>query len=228
MAETTIVGVDFSGAADRNATWVTKATLQNDTLIVNSCYRPSLARDKALQALEKLLRELLPCAVAALDFPFSVPQKFAEKLVPNPSTMPDVWRAVANIKDYSQFDKLRRCFVEHNGAMMRRGDAHFGGPFSPLKAVNPDMLPMTFYGMRMLHSLWQNSGCRIPPEPCGDRRGPILFETMPGVLLRIFVLPHEKYKKTYRDQKVARKNRETILAGLSDKKTTGVSLENLT
>ena len=216
MADTQVLGVDFSGAEISNTTWVTKAVLQDKTLSVKCCYRPSRNRNEAYETLEKRLLELSPSAVVALDFPFSVPRKFAEEFVRDPLTMRDVWSAVAN-KGYNEFDKLRRSFVERHGEMTRRGDAHFGGPFSPLKAVNPDMLPMTFHGMRMLHKL-RKAGFRVPPLGDDGCEGPTLLETMPGVLLRCFDLPARNYKtKNQSNKNRPEDTRETILSGLEHK-----------
>lgn len=202
MAERTIVGVDFSGAERRNATWVTKAVLRGNVLHVELCCRPSVNKDKAYEKLEKLLQELRDDAVVALDFPFSLPQDFAMQVAPNASRMPDVWEAVANIKEYSQFNKLRCYFVKRHGEMIRRGDAHFGGPFSPLKTVGTNMLPMTFHGMRMLHRLWTSDrGFQVPPLCAYKRCGPTLLETMPGVLLRRFGLPATNYKSKNKSNK---------------------------
>ena len=214
MAERTIVGVDFSGAQGDNATWITKAVLQGETLEIKDCDR--IKRRILTEYLESLMDDA--DAIVAMDFPFSVPQKFAEVLVHNPSTMPDVWNAVANIKEYRQFDELRRKFVKHHGEMTRKGDAHFGGPFSPLKSVNPDMLPMTFHGMKMLNHLW-GKGFRVPPlRSDSHRNGPTLLETMPGVLLRCFGLPARNYKtKNKTNQGHPENNREIILVGLEQK-----------
>ena len=156
-----------------------------------------------------------------MDFPFSVPRKFAEELLPTPGKMPAVWRTVAeDIKEYHIFKKLRDSFVEQHGEMIRRGDANYGGPFSPLKTEgSPVMLPMTFYGMKMLHQLWQSEkGFRVPPLPIVNRHGPTLLETMPGVLLRGFGLPARNYKtKNKTNEGHPENNREIILAGLEQK-----------
>lgn len=218
MAEKQILGVDFSGAETNNTTWVTEAALQDKTLSVKCCYRPSRKRKEAYCILEKRLLEMSPAAVVALDFPFSVPRRFAEEFVRNPSSMPDVWGAVAN-KEYKDLDGLRRRFVERHGEMIRRGDAHFGGPFSPLKAVNPDMLPMTFHGMQMLSRLWESDkGFRIPPLDTVRRNGPTLMETMPGVLLRGFGLPARNYKtRNQSNSNRPEDKREEILMGLEKK-----------
>lgn len=208
---TTIVGVDFSGAKADNATWKTEARLQGTTLEITACSR---VNRKALTEFLEGVQDSK--AVVAMDFPFSVPRAFAEKLSPEAVVMPDLWKAVANIENYDEFDEQRCDFVKYHGEMIRNGDANFGGPFSPLKRVNPDMLPMTFHGMRMLHRLWQSQkGFRVPPLPQDGRNGPTLLETMPGVLLRRFGLPATNYKTKNKTNKGRPEDfREKILYGL--------------
>ena len=155
MSMVKIIGVDFSGAQSDKNTWITEGWLNGSALHIERC------RSIKRNVLTDFLKTLGSNAVAALDFPFGVPLDFANVLAPGARTMPEVWAAVAD-KEYNQVDKLRHSFVERHGEMIRRGDAHFGGPFSPLKAVNPDMLPMTFHGMRMLHKL-RKAGFRVPP-----------------------------------------------------------------
>jgi hypothetical protein len=213
MTQQTIIGVDFSAAKSRNSTWITDAVLQDCTLTIKRCGRPSTNGTKALEALEKRLFELPPTAVAALDFPFSVPWEFGFQLAPNASMMPDVWKAVAqDIGDYDRYKELRDAFVQFHGERIRRGDANFGGPFSPLKSVNPDMRPMTFHGMKLLHRLWtSDKGFLVPPlRHEGDHKGPTLIETMPGVVLRSFGLRATGYKGNN-----DHKERMEILAGLT-------------
>lgn len=229
MAATKIIGVDFSGAETNNSTWITQAILDGNCLLVSRCWRPHRQRGGAHQRLENLLLNLPSSAVAAMDFPFSVPQLFARKLANDAATMTDVWCAVAaeNMR-YPKFGELRDQFVKRHGETMRRGDRYFGGPISPLKTGGPNMLPMTFYGMQMLHRLWNsNRSFRVPPLPMDVRTGPVLLETMPGVLLRIFGLPAENYK--YRNKSNGHdpeKVRHTILNGLPSrvKDTAGLYL----
>ena len=222
MTQQTIIGVDFSAAKSRNSTWITEAVLQDCTLTVKRCDHPSNNGTKALEALEKRLLELSPNAVAALDFPFSIPREFAAKIAPNAEVMSDVWRAVAHdIGEFGLFVKWCEEFVQFYGEMIRRGDANFGGTFSPLKSVNPNMRPMTFHGMKLLHHLWtSDTGFHIPPlRHRANCNGPTLIETMPGVVLRSFGLPATKYKGN--DQQKAR---EEILAGLTPQLERNTSL----
>ena len=123
------------------------------------------------------------------------------------------------------------CFVQRQGnqELLRCGDIYFDSPFSPLKTQGLNMLPMTFRGMEMLYHLWKCEKPRFRVLPLSEvgRDGPTLLETMPGVWLRSFILPYEKYKKSYKDKQVARQNREKILTGLSDKTKTGLTLTYL-
>ena len=228
MAGQTIVGVDFSGAKTNNTTQVTMAVLRGTILELKKCD----PLPKSLPSTHDELRNRisrLPCnAVVAMDFPFSVPRLFAEELARKeeanpPSTMPDLWRLVAEPgMEFSRFKELAMSFVKRHGEVMRRGDVNFGGPFSPLHSVNPSMLQMTFYGMRMLHGL-RKAGCRVPPLPDGDCSKAELLETMPGVLLRTFGLPAKNYKtKNKTNDGHPEKIRCEILVGL--KRTSGVKL----
>ena len=214
---TNILGVDFSGAKTNNRTEVTKAIWLDGVLKVEA-YEP-LPRKLPFvhEALQKRILNLPHDAIVALDFPFSVPQPFALELAPCASTMPNVWcAAVEKIKEFHIFKNLRDSFVKSHGEMMRRGDVHFGGPFSPLHEFNPSMLQMTFHGMKMLHNLWKE-GCRVPPLSHQTHKGQILLETMPGVLLRSFALPARNYKTENKTNGAnPRKKREEILEGLED------------
>ena len=229
MAERTIVGVDFSGAKENENrestwnTWITEAELLANDLEIKCCrplQRTTLTAD---------LKKLPPGAVVAMDFPFSLPQKFiVEELNPNAITMDDAWRAVSEISassldyklKYACFERKRDYFVGRHGEIHRRGDLCLKGPFSPLHKARPSLVQMTFFGMLMLNELWECKSPRfiIPPLPQGKRDGPILLETMPGVLLRLFALPHQRYK-TYtglKQKKERLENRERILNGLEN------------
>ena len=89
-------------------------------------------------------------------------------------------------------------------------DLLYRGSFSPLHKVNPNMVPMTFWGMQMLNSLWDDV-CSVPPLTSNPERQITLLETMPGAALRDFGLPHKGYKKG----KEALEKREKILKELS-------------
>ena len=128
--------------------------------------------------------------------------------------MPHIWRVCHDI-EYNEFLRLRDSFVCQHKELPRSVDTDLSGPLSPLKTGGPNMLPMTFRGMEMLNDLWHDEHVRfrVPPLSEGKRNGPTLLETMPGVVLRVFKLPHQNYKGSKNDL-VSRRNRECILAGL--------------
>ena len=210
---TKIIGVDFSGAVADASTWVTQARLESDSLRLLSCQAMSRAE------LTGLLTSLEGGAVAALDFPFSVPQGFAEFWQPAAGAMPVLWQAAANM-DYGRFLELRDRFVSGCGEPLRRGDLYFRECYSCLHKFNPNMVPMTFRGMQMLHHLW-NAGCRVPPLADAGRNGPLLLESMPGAALRAYGLPYKGYKNGAH----AGRLRNQVLDGLAER--SGVRVANL-
>ena len=211
--EIPILGVDFSGAqADKN-TWVTQGDLEDGVLTLTSC------RSMPRAQLADLLAALPGTAVAALDFPFSVPHGFAAHLLPGAESMPALWEAVAAMK-LEGFMSMRDAFVAEHGEPLRRGDLYFPECYSCLHKVNPNMVPMTFRGMQILDGWWR-AGCRVPPLPEGGRTGPMLLESMPGAALRAFGLPFKGYKKGRHSIELRRK----ILDGLESH--SGVRIRNL-
>ena len=211
--EITILGVDYSGAkADKN-TWVTQGVLRGGVLTLKSCEPTPRAE------LAKLLASLPSDAVAALDFPFSVPKEFAGCWLPEAQTMPELWQAAAAM-EFQEFLSLRDEFVAQHGEPFRRGDRYFPECYSCLHKANPNMVPMTFRGMQMLDALWR-AGCQVPPLPSQGLAGPLLLESMPGAALRAFGLPFKGYKKGQRSVILRRQ----ILDGLAAR--SGVGIANL-
>ena len=211
--ETTIIGVDFSGAKSDKNTWVTRGTFSGGFLNIDSCEATPRAK------LADLLRSAPDNTIAALDFPFSVPKKFASRLLSSAKTMPELWNVVAHM-DLQDFMAIRDEFVPEHGEPYRRGDLYFPECYSCLHKANPNMVPMTFRGMQMLDDLWR-SGCRIPPLNNKTSTGPLLLESMPGAALRAFGLPFKGYKKG----KNALNLRKQILNGLGN--MSEISLPNL-
>ena len=208
-----IVGVDFSGAKTDNHTWVAQGILDHRGLTLQDAMPASRAQ------LTDLLTTLPKSAVAALDFPFSVPLDFARFWQPEATSMPELWEASSRM-DLSQFIALRDDFVARCGESKRRCDTHFPECFSCLHKANPNMVPMTFYGMQMLAQLW-SAGCAVPPlqSPSGDKA--LLLEAMPGAAIKAMHLPHKGYKKGARAYQL----RERILEGLVQR--SGVAIRNL-
>ena len=197
-----IFGVDYSGARSDRNTWLTQGFLRDGALELESC-RP-IVRDE----LTELLANAPAPAVAALDFPFSVPASFARCWLGEASTMPQLWRAASRM-EYSDFLALRDEFVANHGEPKRLADTYFPECYSCLHKANPNMVPMTFRGMQMLHRLYA-AGCAVPPLPDASAGRAVLLEAMPGAALRAFGLPYKGYKKGMK----ALELRQRVLDGL--------------
>ena len=208
-----ILGVDFSGAKTDNRTWMTRGFLEHGTLAIQDC-QPVRRADLA-----ELLASLPTGSVAALDFPFSVPQAFAQFWNPRAVSMPELWDAAASM-DLAQFMVLRDDFVASFGEPKRRCDLQFPECYSCLHKANPNMVPMTFHGMQMLGPLWR-AGCGIPPLDPWQPGNAVLLEAMPGAALRAFGLPFKGYKKGAK----ALQLRQRILAELAER--SGVAIRDL-
>ena len=208
-----IVGVDFSGAKADNATWVTQAEQEGDGLRILSCQQMRRAE------LTELLASMPGHTVAALDFPFSVPHEFVQFWQPSAREMPPLWSAASRM-EYAEFLAIRDAFCAERGEPMRRGDLYFPECYSCLHKFNPNMVPMTFRGMQMLHHLW-GAGCRVPPLDDAARSGPLLLESMPGAVINAFGLPHKGYKNGQRQNQL----REEVLGGLPER--SGVPIVNM-
>ena len=208
-----IAGVDFSGAKTDDHTWVTRGRLEGHVLTLRECKAVTRVQ------LAELLLRLPQGSVAALDFPFSVPQPFAHFWQPGASSMPELWAAASEI-DLSQFVALRDDFVAQWGELKRRCDARFPECYSCLHKANPNMIPMTFYGMRMLGPLWL-AGCTVPPLDSPGAGKAVLLEAMPGAGLKALGLSHKGYKKGAN----ALQLRQRILNGLATR--SGLRIRNL-
>ena len=214
MAERTIVGVDFSGAgrADRlGKTWITEGRLEGRTLTIDNCYRIS-----RIELTERLTRR--DYAVAAMDFPFSVPIAFAEHWVGDVEALPDLWQAAHELNDRGVYRQIVDNFAPKPAdELLRVGDLHVPGCYSCLHRVSPNMVPMTFEGMRMLHFLWANGNFEVPPIPNPNGSLPVLLEVMPGAALNRFGLPHRNPGRAYKKKgdPTARNRRAEIVDNLA-------------
>ena len=193
---TRIIGVDFSGAVKEGKTWIAEGTLQEVSLKLQEP-RPILRRD-----LTEFLKKEDSNTIVAMDFPFSVPSSFvgywhkSGKKLSKPSNMHDLWKAAGKLEmSNKELKEWCKEFVADMGEEPKRvGDKLCPDSFSPFHSVNPDMIPMTFHGMKMLDALWRNNNCRVPPLNCSDRSGPVLLEVFPGDVLNSFNLPYKNYK----------------------------------
>ena len=211
-----IVGVDFSGGDEiqGSGTWITEGQLEKGKFVIECC-RPT-RRDE----LENVLKDLPDGAVAAMDFPFSVPKALSDYWNLGSEEMPDLWCAAATM----HWDGFKtKCNNYMNG--QKEGYKHplrIGDLFSnePMSCLNKRIMPMTFYGMELLHRLWESKrGFRVPPLHASRHKGPVLLEVMPGAALETFRLPSERYKNV--TKKIGRleigNNRNTILLELEDR-----------
>lgn len=218
-----IMGVDFSGAQPEvGKTWIAEGRLEGNILTIESC------RPISRMALTNELAGLTEPAVAAMDFPFSVPEVFVNfwhchrpNLVPYKGNMTNLWAAAAATV-WPDFRKLRDAFCKPSGVNvrplpMRKYDPK--GSYSPLKwDGNPNMVPMTFRGMRMLNSLYPGPADKpvwIPPlQSPALKPHTTLLEVMPGLVLRRFGLHYRGYKGNTQS---AMDRRREILCGLTNK-----------
>lgn len=218
MAERTAVGVDFSGAGedtDRGKTWVTEGRFDGDVLTIDGC------RAISRVDLGNLLSELPRCAVAAMDFPFSVPLGFAKNWQQSAieMPMPHLWKAAAENKfeDFQQY--VESLPAEKASQLLRIGDLAQPNALPCLHLGRPTMINMTFRGMQMLHRLWETGRFNVPPLVSSelDSHSPVLLEVMPGAALNAFELPYTGYKdgKDSVERQKRREKREEILGKLN-------------
>ena len=226
---TTIIGVDFSGHRDDRNTWMASAKLTGTGTLLFDSVQPVRRED-----LYDFLGEISTPAVAALDFPFGVPRAFAEFLSGEapPRDMTNVWQTVSSLTS-AEFVARRDQFVGQwpdlplsQREPKRVGDlAYHRESYSPLHTVNPNMLPMTYEGIRMLQRWHEERPDRwhVPPlGPTGPASERVtLLELMPGALLKSIGLPYKGYKKG----RAALERRDEILGELA--RVSGVDLPNL-
>ena len=223
---TTIIGIDYSGAQSDRNTWVAIGELTADggLELISTEMTPR-------RKVTELLLDVPTPAVAGIDFPFGVPGSFAEFLNGDcdMESMPEVWRIVSRMGQ-DEFIAFRDAFVERLGEPKRSGDArYFPESFSPLHKANPNMLPMTYHGMRMLNELHELRSDRWIVPPVNSTEGTscetvTLLESMPGAFLNAIGFGYSVFKR-YKKARNALHNRRKILACLPVK--SGIALPNL-
>ena len=215
MSMVNIIGVDFSGAQSDKNTWITEGWLSDSILYIQCC-----RSIKRKELTEKLAKGKF--AVAALDFPFAVPIAFAQYWCGDTQEMPGLWKAACELDNPRCFRSMVDRFApDVSDEVLRIGDMHVPGCYSCLHRAQPNMVPMTFEGMKLLHCLWETGRFHVPPLPSRKAEGPVLLEVMPGAALAAFDLPDKGYKRGAK----ATQLRKEILSNLSRK--SGISLPNL-
>lgn len=175
MAERTIIGVDFSGARAEGKTWVSEGRLLSDNRLTIDHVQPFLRDD-----LSEFLQEVPLGTVVALDFPFGLPKVFLESLGIHVDTMKEAWHYIAAMS-FNEYKNECKAFGTHP---KRTGDKHYS---VSLSALNSRLVPMTYRGIEMLHTLDKaclNRWC-IPPLDSVDAPTDriTLLEVMPGAFL---------------------------------------------
>ena len=156
---TTIIGVDFSGAKKDHKTWFVQGRLDDGILLLESV-QPIRRED-----LYSLMLGLSPPAVAAMDFPFGLPEGFLPHIGVGDDyrTMDEIWPVLA-YTDWQDLKEIAAAFVKEHGEPRRVVDCHYQEAKSVLHRVNPDMLPMTYQGAHLL-SRWSERE-QSPPMAC--------------------------------------------------------------
>ena len=225
---TNIIGIDYSGANEEDGcnTWVVQGSMTPDGVLKFTDARGTLRKD-----VYNLLASVSTPAVAAIDFPFGVPIEFAEFLNKAAiESMPEMWRVVASLS-FQDFSSARDSFLENKGFEPKRaGDkAHYPGSFSPLHKVNPNMLPMTYHGIKMLHELHKKYADRWITPPLHSEKNVsdqtvTLLETMPGAFLKAIGTINKGYKNP-KDTQLKLIHRNCILKALAS--SPNIELPNL-
>ena len=128
----------------------------------------------------ELLQNAHPSTVVALDFPFGLPRAFLESIGIRTDAMSEVWPMISAM---SRNDYEAKC-KNYGSHPKRMGDKLYSVSMS---ALNTRLVPMTYFGMKMLKKLHEANTGRwwIPPLDTGqappDRI--TLLEVMPGAFL---------------------------------------------
>ena len=148
---TTIVGVDFSGAATDLNTWFAQGRLDDGNLVLDRV-QPIRRED-----LYNLMLGLTAPAVAAMDFPFGLPEEFLPHIgvTDDYQTIDEIWTILADI-DRQYLEDVAAEFVRDYAEPHRVVERHYPESSSTLHRVNPDMLPMTYLGCRLLSRWWDH------------------------------------------------------------------------
>ena len=208
-----VIGVDYSGAKTDNNTWISRGTFYENTLTLETC--EPITRGNLTSTFSKFDSP----TIASLDFPFSVPEQFSKYWCPEAKDMTDLWHAASGIT-LRDFLYIRDEFVKKHGEPKRFGDTWYPDCYSCLHKANPNLVPMTFYGMQMLDQL-NRTNCSIPPLTKDTITQSVFLEAMPGAGLRAMALPFKGYK----NGRQAAMKREMILTGLA--KHSGLDICNL-
>jgi hypothetical protein len=179
-------GVNYGGDMrdPREATWLAILELRDDRLHVVRL--DATGR----HGVERCLRDpdtvLMHVEAIGLDFPFSVPVEFAERLLGGAFPAEGWWALARKMGRLSRPDYLIAVqeFREQHGESRRHTDER-ADAFSPLHRVDPDLVPTTFHGIRMI----AEDRSRYAVKPFESAKGRLLLEVYPAGLVKRLALP---------------------------------------
>lgn len=183
-------GVDFSGAkTDPNDTWLVTGELGSLGLKIRS------VKNTGARALIKELDSMAELTECALDFPFGLPVEFmrflAKKLEVDEFAE---WQSLAERLVFMELEEFKAYADEYGIDAKRHTDKiALRAAKSPLHQVNPSMIQMTFYGIKMLTQLNPD---RYYVLPFQDEKedGCAMTEVYPAEILSLLNLPWRGYK----------------------------------
>ena len=168
-------------------------------------------------------------AVAAMDFPFGLPEEFLPhiEVTDDYQTIDAIWPILA-LTEWQDLEKIATAFVDDYTELRRVVERLYPESKSTLHRVRPDLLQMTYRGSDLLRRWldhnnrppWHVLPLEPPPEPIEKRV--TVMETMPGAFLRSIGLPYRNYKG---EGPIALQNRDCIMNGLGP--ISGIALPNL-
>ncbi len=220
---TTIIGVDFSGAARDQDTWLAQGQLDGGNLLLDRV-QPIRRED-----LYQHMLEIAVPAVAAMDFPFGLPEEFLGYIGVGGDfqTIADIWPVVRHT-DWQDLQDVATEFVDEFERPRRVIEHHYAEAKSTLHRIRPDMLLMTHRGADLLTRWWDQRNrppwyvLPLHPAPGRDEEALTLMETMPGAFLRSIDLTYRNYKGAGPN---AVQNRQRIADDLAA--NSGIGLPNL-
>ena len=221
---TNIIGVDFSGAARDRNTWFAQGHLDQDGRLQLERGQPIRRKD-----LCSLLLGLAPPAVVAMDFPFGLPEAFLTSIAVGNDypAIDQIWPVLA-CTNWDDLTDAATEFVDDFGEPRCAVDHHYPEAKSTLHRVNPDMLPMTYQGAKLLSYGWDENDrppwrvLPLDPPQAPPEEVVTIMETMPGAFLRSVRLPYRGYKGNGPE---ALLNRDRIIGEIAA--NSGIEMPNL-
>jgi len=140
--------------------------------------------------LERSLRDpdsaMMSVEAIGLDFPFSLPIQFAERLLGGKFPDEGWWALARRMERLSRPEYLIALqeFRDEHGESKRHTDERANSA-SPLHRVDPDLGSMAFHGIRMI----AEDRSRYAVKPFETAQGRLLLEVYPGGFVKTLSLP---------------------------------------